>query len=339
MRWNLIFLISLFLALMLPFNASSQDECKNALYDANTLYESGQITEAINRLEGCIGEIKDNESLFEAYKLMGIMLHEAKDYESRDDYIELMLKLKPEYLNYPNNDPSEFSKVVKTFHVVPDLFVGLELGGNYNMIRLKKSFSALPYEQYYQYQPGYNVGLYGRYLLKNDWNTTLSVNYTMYGVEHVMKNGEKWNQTYYEQLRSVGLRPGFNKMKEIGKKTSVNMGLSLGLNFLTHARASIEASYPLDDLSEAQTSDVLGDRNKFQPSVNADIRILQGLSLGFLELRLSYDHFLRNTVGSNDRWNNNDFVYGAQYVNDDIKLSVLSLALGYSIPIRYHIYR
>ena len=108
----------LLLIVLFVFSLSSfgQDNCEDALYKANTLFETGKIQECINALEPCIASVKPKESKFEGYKLLAISYQELGQTEKMEKYIAFMLRAKPYYNLYPNGDPASFSKAINNFY-------------------------------------------------------------------------------------------------------------------------------------------------------------------------------------------------------------------------------
>jgi len=64
-------IIGLF-ALSLFGIVQAQEDCKNSLYEANVLYETGKIKAAINRLVPCLTTKMTGEERFESYRFLAI---------------------------------------------------------------------------------------------------------------------------------------------------------------------------------------------------------------------------------------------------------------------------
>ncbi len=104
--------IRLFTLLLILFSGllKAQDNCSDALYQANKLYELGNLKECVDRLEPCLNKKMSDAELEASYHLLAMAYFTLNNTEKLDYYIKKLLHLKPDYSNYPNIDPIDFSR-------------------------------------------------------------------------------------------------------------------------------------------------------------------------------------------------------------------------------------
>ena len=333
---NTIVLLAL---LVCGLNVYGQEECSNALYDANALYKSGKINDAINRLEPCINTIKSSTELFEAYRLLGIAYLDLNNEEKWDHYVVLMLHQNPKYQNYPNNDPSEFTRKVLSFNISPLLHLGIKAGMNANSVDIVQSFSAFPYQQVYNVSYGYQFGVSGRYMILPTLGLEADLMYSGISVEHRTTQEGIWQQRYSEQMQffspSVSIRKDFSVLDRM----TLEVGAGIGAGIMNTSRVYVLSEFLVNPTAEQYTKDGLKERNKVQPNFGAVLGVNYLLETGQIGLEAGYNIYTKTTVHDQKRMDDTEFIYNTQYINDDIKLRLVTLNLTYSVPLLYKVTR
>ena len=121
MHWNhliilvlVTFITTMILHISVVPNAAAQDECANALVQANEDYENGLLDQAIDLLTGCFdknGFI--TEDRMSAYKLLA-KAYDAKGLSQQaEQALRNLLNLNPDWQPDPENDTPAFMEFAK----------------------------------------------------------------------------------------------------------------------------------------------------------------------------------------------------------------------------------
>jgi tetratricopeptide (TPR) repeat protein len=319
------------------FTAFSQDDCRDALSKANSLYEAGKIEACINTLEPCIKTLETKEDFFEGYKLLAIASQDLGLLEKTSTYIKEMLERRPDYQKYPNGDPSFFTKEVAKYTVQPKLSLGVKVGSNINSVRLEQSYSALNELQRYNSSLGYQFGVSGNYLLGSSLSLRSSVLLGGTSIEHEIANEGVWSKNYKENIRFLDFTLGLNKDFQISKKINIFAGLDAGLMVVTQANVAITSLVSSPESYKVDTKNAIDERNTMQPHAGLVTGVSYELERGRFDVEVGYNFFFTNTVIDAKRMSDIDFIFDSQYINDDIKLGLYTLNLVYSLPLNYKI--
>lgn len=331
-------LVILFLSLgIITVTANAQDDCDNALYEANKLYENGNIDDAIDRLETCIGNHMTDEERFESYKLLASAYGDIKDNEQRDEYLKLMLRLKPYYQNKPNNDSKEITRSLSRFTVVPQIHAGLTVGTHINNPKLKESFSALYVNQKYIPTGGYQFGLTLNYHLFDKTSATFLASVRGMGIHHEMLEDGRWQKDYTELITTSQFSVGALQYVNLTRRIRAFGGLDLGLGFVHIAKVNVKTENFTIGTIDQSTKDVIKERTRVLPNLGIKTGLAFQLEIAVVTLDLGFSSYGNTTTKSDERYVDQDFILATQYVNDDIVPKLLMLNVGFSIPITYKI--
>ncbi len=334
---NKINIIITFIVCMLCIQLKAQNDCKNAIYEANKFFEAGQIRECIEKLEPCIPSITDKEELTESYHLLAQAYQNINNVEKANYYVKKMLLLKPDYKKYPNIDPIDFSNLVKQFDVSPRLYLGLKFGYNITSIKLVKSYSTYASPQSYNPATGYQFGLAADYRVWRGFSINSDFLLCGLKINHIVDSAGGEKQEYNEQQNYGMLNLSFQKHIAIKEVLFLHAGLGIGLGYLYRANIDLESTTLKTQSLRQVSKDPIEERNKFQPSL-----LFMGgagfpVSKGILSVDVSYNYFFNTTVKSSARMNDLDFIFNNQYVNDDISLRTMMVSLTYKFPLLWRI--
>ena len=315
----------------------AQQECRDVLMKANTLYESGKVDECISTLEPCVKTLETKEESFEGYKLLAIASHGLGYMDNANYYIREMLSFQPDYQKYPNGDPSAFTKEVAKYQVRPKLSLGLKVGSSLNSSRLVQSYSALNELQRYKNTIGYQFGVCGSYLLPSDLSLRCSILIGGTGVEHEIESEGIWSKNYTENIQFFTVNIGVKKDFGINKKVDVFGGLDAGLMLLNSSFVTVTSLVNSPESFKVDTKNAIDERNKLQPHLGLVAGLSYELERGKFDVEIGYNLFFTNTVIGSERMSDIDFIFDSQYINDDLKLGLYTLNLVYTLPLNYRI--
>ena len=327
---TVLFLVSSYLGF-------TQSTCKDALYEANKLFESGNIKECVDRLEPCLQHKQSKEEKIESYHLLAQAYQNLNDLTNAQKYVRKMLLLNPEYQKFPNIDPLDFSRLINQYTISPKLYLGLKAGINRNSVALKKSYSAYSSTQSYNPLTGFQIGATGDYRFSKGMSLNLDLQYAGLGINHIVDNAGGWKQEYSEQqnyfvtnlLLSKYLRP-MNGLQLYG-------GVGLSAAYLLNTNVFLESTNLETGSTQQATQDPLAYRNKLQTAGNAHIGLAYPFFQGVIGLEANYFHFFGNTVNENKRMDDLNFIFNNQYVNDDVSLRLMSINLTFKLPMVWRI--
>jgi hypothetical protein len=315
----------------------AQDDCENALFQANRLYENGNIDDAIDRLESCVSSLASDEEKFEAYKLLASAYGDLKDNVVRDEYLQLMLRMRPDYLNKPNNDSKELSRAMSQFKVVPQTHIGAIIGSHINYPKIKESFSALNVAQNYTPTVGYQVGLEIDYHLFKQTSATFGASIRGMSIDHEMIDEGAWQKNYTELMTFSQFNVGAAQYVNLTKKMRGFAGLDLGLGFMYRAKVNLKTeNFRLGTIEQA-TKDVIEERNKVIPNLTIKAGVSFDIDIALVSLDLGYSSYARTTLKKDIRNSDQDFIFRTQYINDDIVPKLLMFNIGFAVPLTYTI--
>jgi hypothetical protein len=215
--------------------------------------------------------------------------------------------------------------------------VGLKVGGSLNAVRLDQSYSALNVSQNYKSTVGYQFGGSFYYFLNS--NLALRGNILKGGtsINHTMTSDELWEKTYIENLTFMNYTLGAAKYFDVKPKVKAFVGADAGVLTLSGSNVTVNSTNFTPESFKVDTKDALNDRNKIQPNFTFLVGTPLELERGSFDIELGYSYFINNTIVAETRMEDIDFILDSQYINDDIKLGLISLNFVYSLPINYRI--
>lgn len=317
--------------------AQAQEDCKNSLYEANVLYKTGKIKESIDRLVPCLTTKMPGEERFESYRFLAIAYQNLNDMDQSKTYIEKMLREKPDYQNLPNNDPSDFTRLVDQFKISPLIEFSLGAGGTFNSPKLNQSYTMFNVPQAYQVASGFNIALSANYRISNSLQLRAALGFNGTSILHDIVSEDGWAKNYSENLRMMGLTLSPRYFIPLGKKINAFAGVNAGMSYITNSRIIVKTDNVKENSTEYNTRDGLADKNKMQPSVGILGGLYFPLQRGALELEFSYDWYLSSVTNPDQRFADTDFIFLAQYTADDIKMRIFNIHLNYTLPSIYRI--
>lgn len=332
LKRSFITLAFLFSYTSMLYAQSDNSDCNMVLNQANKAYEEGQFTSCIDMLKTCIGGLS-NESKFEAYRLISLSYLGLNDEKKATEASIMLLKLKPDYLDFPYFDPKEFTRIINKFEVWPRAEVGLMVGLNLNNVHLSKNYAVSNSPSRYVPKLGFQTGLSFEYFLKKQWSmsTGLFVERLSYSKESTNVLG--WSQNFKEKMRFIGVpivaRYYFYNKNRL--RIAAELGAQMhSLNFTNSyiILNNLETSESFEGSLDQNTQ-----RNKILYYGLAGISLKYKTGDGYLCANIRYGYGLNNVVKSDARYNNMNFILTNMYIDSDFKFTPYYLNFGYQLCI------
>lgn len=318
------------------FSLHAQD-CFDAYSKAKKSFEAGKIEESIEILEPCASYITNPDEQFEAYKLLAMAFQKNNEFEDMEYYIWKMLSLKPDYQNYPNSDPDEFTRAVKKFTVKQTWDLGVKAGTCLTSVLSYKSHSTLDYPQRYVSTAGFQLGVFGNYSWKEKLTIESQLQLSGLSFQHLINPDMNWNMTYTENYRMLDFNALAKYQTTIQSSFRPYAAVGPGLGLVLRSRGLFIYNDLNSNVRDEVSTNSLGQRHLLQMSMNLNAGLQFDLDRGSVDIELSYRAFLRNTVKDSKRYDDEAFIFTTAYVSDDLRLQQLGINLKYSIPLLYDV--
>ncbi len=333
-------LIILAALLLSPKFSNGQSSCANALYEANKSYEAGDFAKSAARLLPCLKSGFNHDEKYEGYRLLALDYIYLNQPEKADTAVKNLLKYKHSYKLFPLylNDPASLTKIINTYDVNSVLKIGGVIGPNFANLNLTSNKAVTNSSASYQPLTAFQFGVEGDYGIIKGLHLTAGFYSMSCQYQHNFDSVAGWRQQYTENL------------------TYWHIPISARYYFLNNEvllRPYIEAGASFDFLSTANANIVNTDNstgNTNNTSINPKSRrnpentsILYGAGLtyhagvGWITVNVRYLLGLSPIVNAANRYNDVDFIFNYQYVDDDFKINNWQFTVGYSFPILYKV--
>lgn len=335
-----LFLILLFTNSVLHQSVTAQS-CQESLLRASKYFNSGQLTECIETARPCSQSSAIESERWQAFRLMSLAHIAMGNTDSARFFAENMLEINPTYKINPLYDPKDFSKIINSVIVIPKFTLGLALsvGGNTTLYNVTRSYAPGYYTKKYESGNSFlintNIGL----RISPAWGilTGLQASGRNYNIAYELAN---WKVSISEKLTYLELPVFASHYFNPVKRFQFHAGAGVIAGYLLQAQNDFNSknttgteSVNLDNINSKDR------RNKLNYSVTTGAGMLYKTKQGFIKLEASYNHGLNNITNGDKRYNYSDQIYDFYYLDDDLKLSYLSLSIGYMYIINYKVFR
>ena len=325
-----LFLLIISIAVLWPTGLAAQENCENALYDANALYERGKLEDCISRLTNCLNQLKSHDEKFEAYRLLAISNMNLQNSEKMHEYIVKMLEIRPGYQAYTaSTDPAEFARAVNSYDIHTSWKFGASIGLSMfspQVVENRQAFPAATSE--YQTAPGYHITVDASYVLTPLLNLEPSIVFNGGQLKQSLQLSETVSQNYLERFNMIGFNLGLSRQL-LPQMEQLSIGLGAGLAYLWSDLMFVETHNEANN-SLSQTSKAgLDYRNRLQPYAGASLKYGYPLQQGDLVFRLSYDYYFLTLVNDELNKENLEFTLQSLYTNDLVRLNAFTFSIGY----------
>ncbi len=335
---NILFLLPLLL-LTSKF-AKAQSSCANTLYEANKSYEAGDFAKSVSQLRPCLKSGFHKDQRVEGYRLLALDYIYLNQPQQADTAVKNLLNNDNNYKLFPLylNDPASLTKIINTYDVTPLLMVGVKIGANFANVNLTSNKAVTNSAASYQALIGYQFGFEGDYTIWKDLHITASAMRTGLRYEHDFDSVAGWKQQYSEVLTywhiPVSARYYFLKT-DAPLRPYVELGAAF--DFLSAASGNIVNTDNTTGNTNSTSLDPSSRRNPENTSILYGVGLNYRAGIGWFTFNARYLLGLSPIVNANNRYNDVDFIFNYQYVDDDFKLNNWQFTVGYTIPVLFKV--
>lgn len=314
----------------------SQSDCSNALPDAYSKYQTGEINRAVEILKNCIHDFKNTDQRVHAHRILGMCYLEMNDPEKAEKEIRAILELRPNYLKTPNQDPRFLKSAMSDFKVESSWHLGVSLYSGIHTVSVQKNFSAVDGKSFYYPFGGYGLGVQAIYYTQRPWTIRTSLGVFNTGIRQEMET-QASIKTFYDRINSafVSLSPQHVLMSD--KNITLGLGPDLGFDWIYNSSIDFSNENFSTGLINQSTKDGIDMKKSFQPRIglrtSLDIHVKQGV----IGVSLGFNQYLTKLNEPDRRLDDESFIFNTQYVNDDVIRRSCSFGLSYRAPIAYRI--
>lgn len=309
------------------------------LYEANKLYEAGNFTDAIEKVNSCSLKKVSQAEKWKAYRLLALCYIEDNQIEFAQKAAKNMLSINPTYKPNVLKDPTELITLLKKLKVIPKFSLGLafSLGSNITFPSINKSYVVSDYKKTYTSKNNllFGVSLGYNFNEKIGLDIGLQSSNKSYEIDFAF-NSYKVN--YKEDLSylniPIGLKYNFKNFNKI--ELQINAGGYFG--YLLFARNNIKLNY-FQTNTEYEILDLnaISRRNKTDYGGYIGLGISYPIKFGKIHLQSNYFHSLTNITNEENRYKYKELIFNYFYIDDDIILNNLTINAGISFYINYKV--
>jgi hypothetical protein len=342
MKKIIYFTIGLLLIGQLHF-AKAQSNCANTLYEANKSYEAGDFKQSVSLLRPCLNSGFSRDEKFEGYRLLALNYIYLNEPAKADSAVQKMLSKNHSYKLFPNiSDPAGLTKLVDAYDVIPVFTCGIDFFGvNFTNINLINNKSVSNTTASYQPLLGFQFGVNFDYAIWKRFHLAAGVQYYGNRYQHNLDSVAGWAQQFTEDLTyfnipvAVRYYPYFRHDGTI--RAYVEAGASY--SYLFNDNATIFSTDNSNGNTNRASVNPITRRNTTNTSILVGAGLQYSVGNAWLTLNARYLNGLTNIVNSENRYNDQDFIFNYQYVDDDFKFNNWQFSLGVAFPLFYNVER
>ncbi|MCB9252660.1 MAG: hypothetical protein H6605_09355 [Flavobacteriales bacterium] len=315
----------------------AQSDCSDALYSINKLYFEGKIQSAIDRTKHCMTAFRTKEERFEAYRILSNCYLALKDYEKVNYCIKRLLKIRPNYTERSlGNENLELVKLIKSYSVKPDLFLGVCAGFSINrpfVISNRSPYTDARSE--YKSSPGYLIGIEGLKDLPGNWEIAIRMFQSGSSIQHDISGLNLKDINYFERydFTNLALAPFYHfKLK---RDLTILPFIQLGAGYLNRSYSVLSYEDIQSGQVEQKSYSEPEKRNRIQLSAAAGFEFRKKMDIGNIGLQFSYSSYLTQFHSKKEASNELSIALDNGYFSDKLRLQSWAFEFKYSYPIRY----
>ncbi|MBB6461585.1 outer membrane beta-barrel protein [Flammeovirga kamogawensis] len=345
---QLIKLSTLFFITLSSTIVEAQD-CEEAFVQANVLYNEGKLSQVPEKINSCIELGYESESKqIQARRLVILSYLYADRLDEAEENMLLLLKQYPEYKPV-SADPAELKNLYSKFRTRPIMTFGLLGGVTYNQAHIEQTFGVGSEELHsaVEYAPKVNfkVGVSFSYLLNTHLHLNLSPSYE----NVVFETSEKplnFSTTTMKEAQSWLHVPLVLRWM-ITQKTKLKpfIGVGGGLRYLLSASIEGTQSFDNSEIADIEPSPITVKEQRKEILYEAYFQLgFQVKSrMTHWTVMATYSYALDTFNKPNNRYDNSELIFSYGFIDNDIKLDVISLNVSFSYdfykPKMYRKYR
>lgn len=330
----------------------AQSTCTQNLRKAEKKFEGGQLTEVPEIVSYCLlNKEFSSEEMLKAYKLLTITYLYLDDSLNAEISFYNLLKEFPDFVLNESVEPAELVNLFHTYRTLPLYSFGLQAGTNFTLISPVSLYGIDNTGQRTEnYQPllGYHAGFRFEVPISKRIFITTGSSFNMLRYRNIRslsttswKNENENDPSYnFAQVNFSENQSWINIPLTIGASLGNNQiknyfyaGASTGYLIASKANISRSFSYASNSGSDIKGPDInvkeLRYNLNFWGVLGAGLKIRSGLNQ--INIEAQYDIGFLNLVNASKRYSNSQLINRYGYLDNDIKLSFLTLKGSYMI--------
>ncbi|OHX65946.1 porin family protein [Flammeovirga pacifica] len=312
-------------------------ECEEAFNKANTFYNEGKLLQVPTILQNCIDSKFESSSKQLSARRLVILSYL---YSDRIDEAEMaMMDLLRENAEYKptSSDPAELRNLWKKFRTRPIMSLGIFGGATYNQANVKQTFGVGPEVNHqdveYKSALNFKVGVSFNYFLSHHLQINASPNYESVAFETVERPLNYSTSTLKETQNYFDIPLTLRFVILPNKKMKPFIGFGGSAKLLLNSSIEGIMDYDNDEIAdiEATPIDITSQRKALMYGGLLQAGFYLKTRYSHWTVMASYYYALQNFNLPNQRYSNNELIFSYGYVDNDVRMDVLTLTVGIAI--------
>ncbi len=319
----------------------AQESCTEKLYHANTLYEKGQINEAIDIAKTCATSTNSPAEQWQAYRLLAMAyLANGQQKEARKA-AEKMMELNPTYQPSTLKDPAELIRLLESVKVIPKFTFGLAAtaGGINTKPRITTTYNGANYTKKYSSKNSWQVGFMMGYNLNEiiSIHSGLLASSKKYDINYSLVDNEinvNERLTYLD----IPLYARFSTLPVKKFRFFADAGAYAGR--LSSAESDFKIINNMSGETKSQNNlNAMDRKNKWENGFLMGAGVLYKYRSVNVALDATYylSAYSNNITNTDNRYKNENLFYNYYYIDDDLRLNCLAFSVSMFYSINYKV--
>ena len=341
--------ILLLCSTLLLTHSYAQNKCKQQLKEAVQLFETGHLKEVQPKLEQCLKNGFNKQERVDALKLLTKTCLFLEDPQKAERFFLKLIRLDPEHFFDPASEPSELLYLYRSYRTEPIMTLGIKAGMNLTDVEILQHFgldNTTAAHPSYKSETGFQLALQVEVPLFKNADLLLEPTYMQRGYQYSQKLRTSTGNLNFAELKftekqnwlslPVLFRYTFGKQK-------LQPFAYLGLEAQLLLQSTIQNPMRITDPTADIAPDVVGSdidatdlRKRLNYALTAGLGIKYKIGINYLLLDIRYSRSMLNSTQADKRYSQNELSFRYGYVDHDIRLSNLSISLGYTRAIFKH---
>ena len=329
---NLYKLLIISILCLFGVSGFSQDDCTLILAKAQRLFDAGNIEQIPAMLKPCMDKGFTTEEKQQAQKLIVLSYLFDKNTSEAEKAMFEFLKKYPEY-TLSTSDQAEFVQLFDTYRTLPIASLGVSGGVNYSTIQVIRYYGAGGGAgSYTAPSMGFQGGLSFRLYLTDKFDANIEANFMQSKFQYFNDKMPAGNTLTYTETQNYAAIPisaiytpvVFNKISPF-----VRLGISVNYMLSSAANGILKNETAVKEKTGSDFS-MLESRNPLQFQVQSGIGLTYKMKQSYILFDVRYSLGLQQLTkgGKGIDAPNPDLYSYYQYVEDDFKMSNLSVSIG-----------
>jgi hypothetical protein len=319
----------------------AQESCTEKLFHANSLYEKGQINDAIVIAKTCATITNTPAEQWQAYRLLAMAYLANGEQKEARKAAEKMMELNPTYQPSTLKDPVELIRLLESVKIIPKFTMGLAatVGGINTKPRIITTYNGANYTKNYSAKNSWQVGIIMGYNL----NEMISIH------SGLLATSKKYDINYNVDKQAVSVNEQLIYL-DIPLYARFTSRAVKRFSFFADAGAysgrlmSAQSNFKLVNTSTGETREqnnlnALDRRTNWEYGALTGVGILykfKPLILAF-EARYFLSAYSNNITNTGIRYKNENLYYNYYYIDDDLRLNNLAFSISMFYSINYKV--